>query len=132
MEIKKEVLIFLLRILIEEEYSSATTLVLDEKLLLDHSFYLHIGWSGEVDKNEKKYIGKELSSLELSKILNKFKKDVHKNGLYSNSNEILVKNNISLKKYLLEIRIMKKNINESPKLLEYIRTNYPNVKLTLL
>ena len=113
--------------------SPATTLILDEKLLLEHSFYLHTGWSGEVDKNEKKYIGKELSSSELSKILSKFEKDAHKNGFMSTmSNEILVKNNISLKKYLLEIRIMKKLIDESPKLLEYIKTHYPNVKLTLL
>lgn len=71
-----------IRIPIEEEYSSATTLVLDEKLLLEHSFYLHTGWTGEVDKNEKKYIGKELSSPELSKILNKFEKDIHKKRIY--------------------------------------------------
>ncbi len=113
--------------------SLATTLILDEKLLLEHNFYLHTGWTGEVDKNEKKYIGKELSSSELSKILNKFEKDIHKIGYMSlESNEILVKNNISLKKYLLEIRIMKKLIDESPELLEYINKNYPNVKLTLL
>lgn len=48
------------------------------------------------------------------------------------SNEILVKNNISLKKYLLEIKIMKKLIDQNPKVLEYIKTNYPNVKITLL
>ncbi len=111
----------------------ATTLILDEKLLLEHSFYIHPGWTGEVDKNEKKYVGKELSSSELSKILNKFEKDSNKNGFMSQySNEILVKNNISLKKYLLEIRIMKKRLDQSPKLAEYIKTNYPNVKLTLL
>jgi hypothetical protein len=110
-----------------------TTLILDEKLLLEHNFYLHIGWSGEVDKDEKKYIGKELSSPELSKILNKFEKDIRKSRITeSMSNEILVKNNISLKKYLLEIRIMKKLMDESPKLLEYIKTNYPDVKITLL
>jgi hypothetical protein len=50
------------------------TLILDEKLLLEHTFYLHTGWSGEVDKDEKKYIGKELTHLELSKILNKIEK----------------------------------------------------------
>lgn len=110
------------------------TLILDEKLLLEHSFYLHAGgWSGEVNKNDKKYIGKELSSSELSKILNKFEKDINKIGFMGlASNEILVRNNISLKKYLLEIKIMKKLINESPKLLEYIKKNYPNAKLTLL
>ncbi len=110
-----------------------TTLILDEKLLLEHNFYLHTEWTGEVDKNEKKYIGKELSSSELSKILNKFEKNIHKSLFDLNmSNEILVKNNISLKKYLLEIKIMKKWLEESPQLLEFISTNYPNVKITLL
>jgi len=117
---------------------SGITLILDEKLLLEHNFYLHIGWKAEVDKNEKKYIGKELSSSELAKILNKFKKDIQKyTQKYQKeqffdsrmSNEILVKNNISLKKYLLEIKIAKSLIDENPKLLEYIKINYPNVKL---
>lgn len=111
-----------------------TVLILDEKLLLEHIFYLHIGWNAEVDKNEKKYIGKELSSSELAKILNKFKKDIQKEELLNSvmSNEILVKNNISLKKFLLEIKINKKYIDENPKLLDYIKTNYPNVKLTFI
>jgi hypothetical protein len=65
--------------------SMATTLILDEKLLLEHNFYLHNGWTGEVDKNEKKYIGKELSSTELSKILNKFKKEIMKESFISPS-----------------------------------------------
>ncbi len=114
--------------------SMATTLILDEKLLLEHNFYLHTVWIGKVDKNEKKYIGKELSLSELSKLLNKFDKDVQKEAFISPimSNEILVKNNISLKKYLLEIKIMKKHIQDNPELLEYINKNYPNVKLTLL
>ena len=112
----------------------ATTLILDEKLLLEHSFYLHTNWSGKVDKSEKKYIGKELSSSELSKILNKFEKDIEKNGGSNSfmSNEILVKNNISLKKYLLEIRILKKHIDNMPELLEYITTHYTNVKVTYI
>jgi hypothetical protein len=118
---------------------SGITLILDEKLLLEHIFYLHIGWSG--DKNGKKYIGKELSSSELSKILNKFKKDIqqyiqtyHKEKFFNliMSNEILVKNNISIKKYLLEIIIHKRHIDENPKLLEYIKTNYSNVKVKIL
>jgi hypothetical protein len=114
-----------------------TTLVLDEKLLLEHSFYLHTGWSGEVNKNEKKYIGKELTSPELSKILNKFEKDINKNGfITSMSNEILVKNNISLKKYLREIKIVKVMGDKNPKILEnimnIIKSNYKDVKITFL
>jgi hypothetical protein len=118
------------------------TLILDEKLLLEHTFYLHTGWSGEVDKDEKKYIGKEFTHLELSKILNKFEKDIHKYLLKSNeiysfySNEILVKNNISLKKYLREIKIVKQIADKNPKILEniinIIKTKYKNVKITLV
>jgi hypothetical protein len=118
------------------------TLVLDEKLLLENNFYLHTGWSGEVNKDEKKYIGKELTQLQLSKILNNFEKDIHKflsklNPIFAfNANEILVKNNISLKKYLLEIQIVKVMADKNPKILEniknIIKTKYPNVKLTLL
>jgi hypothetical protein len=112
----------------------ATTLILDEKLLLEHSFYLHTNWSGKVDKSEKKYIGKELSLSELSKVLHKFEKDIEKNGGSNSlmSNEILVKNNISLKKYLLEIRILKKHIDDMPELLEYIKSHYKNVKVTYI
>ena len=115
----------------------ATTLILDEKLLLEHSFYLHTNRSGKVDKSEKKYIGKELTSPELSKILNKFEKDIHKNGfITSMSNEILVKNNISLKKYLREIKIVKVMGDKNPKILEnimnVIKTNYKDVKITFL
>jgi hypothetical protein len=103
-------------------------------VLLEHNFYLHTNWSGKVDKSEKKYIGKELLSSELSKILNKFEKDIEKNGGSNSfmSNEILVKNNISLKKYLLEIRILKKHIDTMPELLEYITTHYTNVKVTYI
>ena len=113
--------------------SMATTLILDEKLLLEHNFYLHIGWSGKVDKNDKKYIGKDLTLSELSKILNKFEKDIYKEGSSTiMSNEILVKNNISLKKYLLEIKIMRKHIEQNPEILEYIKNHYKNVKVTIL
>jgi hypothetical protein len=48
------------------------------------------------------------------------------------SNEILVKNNISLKKYLLEIKILKKHIDNMPEILEYITTHYTNVKVTYI
>jgi hypothetical protein len=130
-------------VLIEKiERLSGITLILDEKLLLEHNFYLHIEWKAGIVKNEKKYIGKELSSSELSKILNKFIKDTQKNiqrlkkehypSFSVMTHEILVKNNISLKKYLLEIKISKEDIDKNPKLLDYIKINYPNVKLTFM
>ena len=50
-----------------------------------------------------------------------FEKDINKNGfITSMSNEILVKNNISLKKYLREIKIVKVMGDKNPKILENI------------
>ena len=110
-----------------------SNLYLDSKLLLENVFYLHTGWHGEpvteiID-------GRKLTLKQLNKILTEFKKQVqkfYKNQIKNNipiplmmSNEILVKNNIDLKKYLIKINISKFNKN----ICENVEKNYPNTKI---
>lgn len=108
-------------------------LYLDSKLLLENVFYLHTGWHGE--PVTEMIDGRKLTLRQLNKILIEFKKQVqkfYKNQIKNNipiplmmSNEILVKNNIDLKKYLIKINISKFNKN----ICENVEKNYPNTKI---
>jgi hypothetical protein len=104
-------------------------IVLDNTLLLDNVFYLQTGWSGE--PVTQKIDGRKLTLNELNELLDNFNKEVNKwrkrnkfNPMIMMSNEILVKNNISLKKYLLRI-----NITENNKIIKYAKKHYPDVNI---
>jgi hypothetical protein len=108
-------------------------LYLDSKLLLENVFYLHTGWHGE--PVSEMIDGRKLNIEQLNEILNGFKKNIqkyYKNQIKKNipiplmmSNEILVKNNIDLKKYLIKINMSKFN----KKISEYVEKNYPNTQI---
>lgn len=108
-------------------------LYLDSKLLLENVFYLHYGWYG--DPVTKKIDGRKLTSNQLNKLLIDFREQVKKNykiNIKNNiptplmmSNEILVKNNIDLNKYLIKINMSKFDKN----ICEYVEKNYPNTKI---
>lgn len=110
-------------------------LYLDSKLLLENIFYLQLGWHGEVIDKHEKIDGRKLTPKELKNILLKFKKKVktyYQNQIKNNipiplmmSNEILVKNNIDLRKYLKRIHIVDKN----KKIIDKINKSFPDVKL---
>ena len=83
---------------------------LDTQLLLTCVFYLHIGYHGEINKKSIKVDGRKLSEDQLNSILKKFIIKIKKYNKTISlpimmSNEILVRKNISLHKYL------KKNFN---------------------
>lgn len=104
------------------------------KLLLDNVFYLHIGWHAE--PASKKIDGRKLTLLELDNLLNDFVNKVkkyYKKPFVDNdtkiplmmSNEILIKNNINLNKYLKKIAIA----NHDKNIEKIIDEKYRNVKL---
>jgi len=107
-------------------------LCFDINLLLDNVFYLHVGWTGEIRKNDIKIDGRKLDIKQLELLLTDFKNKIndyikkHNNEPLIMSNEILVKNNISLK-YLKKIKLISKN----NKIIKYIEQNYPNVKIKI-
>lgn len=98
---------------------------LDYRLLLDTVFYLNIGWSGDVTNNSIKIDGTKLDEKQLKQILKIFNEKVN-NYIKLNetpilmTNEILVKRDISLKKYLRKI----KNIDLDDKTIKLIDKNY--------
>ena len=104
---------------------------LDPKLLLENIFYLQTGWHGE--PVTEKIDGRKLTLTQLNKILSDFKKQVqkfYKTQLKNNipipimmSNEILVKNNIDLKKYLKKIHI----VNKNQKIINITNESYPKI-----
>lgn len=106
-------------------------LYLDPKLLLENIFYLQTGWHGE--PVSEKIDGRKLTFTQLNKILSDFRKQVqkyYKIQLKNNipipimmSNEILVKNNIDLKKYLKKIHI----VNKNQKIINTINESYPKI-----
>lgn len=106
-------------------------LYLDTKLLLNNIFYLQTGWHGE--PVTEKIDGRNLTLTQLNKILSDFRKQVQKyykaqqkNNILipiMMSNEILVKNNIDLKKYLKKIHI----INKNQKIINIINESYPEI-----
>lgn len=108
-------------------------LYLDIKLLLENVFYLQTGWHGE--PITKKIDGRKLTFIQLKKLLNEFKKQIqkyYKTQIKNNihiplmmSNEILVKNNIDLKKYLIKIKMIGFNKNVH----EFVNDNYPNTTI---
>ena len=106
-------------------------LYLDSKLLLDNIFYLQNGWHGE--PVTEKIDGRKLTLIQLNKILSDFRKQVqkyYKTQIKNNiqlpimmSNEILVKNNINLKKYLKKIHI----VNKNQKIINITNEYYPEI-----
>lgn len=106
-------------------------LYLDYKLLLENVFYLQTGWHGE--PVTEKIDGRKLNQIQLKKILNDFIKQVkkyYKTQIKNNipipimmSNEILVKNNINLRKYLKKIYI----INKNPKIMNILNNFYTDI-----
>lgn len=109
-------------------------LILDPKLLLDRIFYFNYGWRYEPTLDSIKVNGKLLSDHKLIKLLKKFKKYAIKHinksydkklKMYFMSHEILVKKDISLKKYLKKIFIPQTD----KELYDYIKTHYPKVKI---
>jgi hypothetical protein len=106
--------------------------VLDKKLLLENVFYLQTGWSA-IPLSEK-IDGKTLSENQLDEILKKFNENVN-NYIKDNkknigftiqmSNEIIIKNNIDLKKYLKKVNISKYD----KKIDNFLKNNYPNTNL---
>ena len=120
-----------LRLGLKKDYAN---IYLDYKLLLDNVFYLHIGWQAE--PASKKIDGGKLTLLELDNLLNDFVNKVkkyYKKPFVDNdsklplmmSNEILIKNNINLNKYLKKIAIA----NYDKNIEKIIDEKYPNVKL---
>lgn len=114
-----------------EQKKDLGNLYLDSKLLLENVFYLQIGWHGEII--EEKIDGRNMKEDELKILLEEFKRKVVNNYKKQKkigipimmSNEILVKNNINLKKYLKKIKI----VNKSDKIKNILKNNYPNVLL---
>ena len=83
-------------------------LYLDYRLLLNTVFYLNIGWQGGLTKNSIKIDGTKLDEDQLKQILKIFNNKVNKYTKHNKipicmTNEILVKKDISLKKYLRKI-----------------------------
>ncbi len=113
------------------------TFILDENLLLKNNFYLKTGWSGEADTEKKKlYKGSDYNKKSLKKLIQKFNQMVNNYLKKFNSqnefpiplmmsNEILVKNKINLKKYLIEINLSKCD----KKIIDCVEKNYPNTKI---
>jgi hypothetical protein len=115
---------------ISQKGDNSADLFLDPKILLSCIFYLNIGWHGEIYEKTTKIDGRKLTEIQLNEVLNKFKLDIKKsiinnkkNNILSpllTSNEILVRKNISLHKYLKKISI-------NNKYTKYINNNYPNI-----
>lgn len=110
--------------------------------LLKTKFILHIGWVGDVEKNDIIIDGTKLTKNKLIKLLENFKQraklqvdlkcilNEDKHHVYKrhrmwtlHSNEILIKNDIDLHKYLVNFRGSKKEE-------EYYREHYLNKKKT--
>lgn len=109
-------------------------LYLDINFLLKCTFYLNIGWKGEVTNETIKVKGKELTEEKLKDLLKKFNtktQKYYKDFMEKNempimmSNEILVKKNISLHKYLKKIYV----VNKTDKIKNILDNKYPNIKL---
>lgn len=91
---------------------------IDPLCLLKTKFILHTGWEGDVQKGDIIIDGTKLTKYKLLKLLENFKQRARlrveliqllygRNRLRSdaiNSNEILIKNDIDLHKYLVEFR----------------------------
>jgi hypothetical protein len=100
---------------------------LDNSLLLNTKFVLNVEWCSEDNIDIKDIIdGTKLTKKELKKNAINYAKE---NKFFSSimSNEILVKNNIDLHKYLVSFNkyVAKKDEN----ILNYLKDYYPNVKL---
>lgn len=108
---------------------------LDPLLLLENTSFIHVGWKANPTKDSIKIIGKKYTREKLLTFLRKFKnqkeiKDIAKTG-NPMTHEILVKNNINLKKFLKNIRLDPNDF--TPKqiqlLREIVEEKYPNTKL---
>ncbi len=114
-------------------------LYLDTDLLLNCVFYLNIGWHAGIDKSSVKYNGRDLTHEQLDEILQDFYKKVTKYRRDINkvrktilidpsmSNEILVRKDISLKKYLRKFSMYKSSTSKKTK--ELLATEYSEVEI---
>ena len=106
---------------------------IDHELLLENKFYLQTGWYAEPINN--KIDGTKINSKKLKDLLNKFRIEVNKfiksqktNKIPMMSNEILVKKNIDLHKYLKKI-IIDRNDKNLVSILEILKQKYPETKI---
>jgi glutaredoxin len=107
---------------------------LDYKLLLEHQFYLNVGWSAE--PTSKIIDGRKITADKLKDLLTDFKKDAEEYYAKRSkdrtfplimNNEILVLGNIDMHKYLKKIRI-KTGWRGSKTITNLIDKHYPHVK----
>lgn len=108
---------------------------LSPDFLKENRFLLLRGWGGWDDIKRKELInGKELSEEEFKKELKDMKNKVDKyikntqHRIKDMSHEIIVSNQINLKKYLKRI-IVPKNYTKT---IEYLKEKYPHVKIEYL
>ena len=105
--------------------------LIDENILLHTKFILHTGLYSEDYECNEIIDGTKLTKYKLKKMLNKFKeicklnyemqKLIGKHMQVHHSNEILIKEDIDLHKYLVEYHGMNKE------LIEYVKIHYPKV-----
>ena len=109
-------------------------LYIDFKLLLECTFYLNVGWKGEITEDTIKIKGKDLTVDKLKDLLKKFNtktQKYYKDFMEKNqipimmSNEILVKKNISLCKHLKKVFV----VNKTDKITNLLNSKYPDVIL---
>jgi len=96
-------------------------LYFSNELLLHCTFYLNIGWHDEITTNTIKINGKTLNQNQLNILLS----DYNKKMPIMMTNEIMIKKNISLKKFLVKIA----NIEINNKTKELLKEKYANIKL---
>ena len=111
----------------------------DNSLLLKTKFVLNISWITEDNLDKKDIIdGTKLTKEELNELLTKFKKQAYDSFIQKKckvpvnmSNEILVKNDINLHKYLVGISkyLVKDKDKKTKELAAFINENYKNVKM---
>jgi len=120
---------------IDKKDSFGFNLLIDPEVLLSTKFILHIGWKPEESiKKEDIIDGTKLTKSKLKKILENFKKQCilayemrellgEKNMNSASSNEILIKDDVDLHKYLSDYRTSDNGI------IQYMKKHYPKVKI---
>lgn len=106
---------------------------IDLQLLQTVQFFMRCSWGGCISENEIINVNYNITSNDLKKIMNAFKKLCiarHK-AIYNRatimSNEIIISANVDLHKYLRKVRISPGRGEKA--LIEYIKKNYPGVKI---
>lgn len=105
--------------------------LIDLTVLLHTDFILHTEWTSELYKCNEIIHGKKLNKKKLINLFENFKevaihtynmnKIIHKSYSSIYSNEILIKEDIDLHKYLLEYH------GDDKETIEYLKENYPHV-----